>query len=94
MASLWKSYLHFELQLANETAARAIEEKQSQEIEKTQQIQDKLDDITHQQETGGEDDTKNQKIRRPLPPEPQIQYELPPEPPNEPSGVGVNKKVS
>lgn len=85
---------NFKPQVANEAAARALEEKEFLEIQKAEQIQEKLDDITHQQEIGGEEDTKNQKIRRPLPPEPQTQYEVPPEAPNEPSGVGVNKKVS
>lgn len=34
------------------------------------------------------------KFPRPLPPMPKVEYEEPPEPPIEPSGVGVNKKVS
>lgn len=33
------------------------------------------------------------KYPRSLPTEPVIQYQEPPEPPSEPSGVGVNKKV-
>lgn len=63
-------------------------------MQKAQQLQEKLNDITHQQEVVGEEENKNEKIRRPLPPEPQILYEPPPEPPNEPSGVGVNKKAN
>lgn len=75
--------------------ARAAEEKQVTETQKDQQLQEKLQDITHEQELGGEgDDGKDQNVRRPLPPEPRIQYEPPPEPPNEPSGVGINKKVT
>lgn len=79
-------------QAVNEAAVRAAEEQRVLEEQKAQQVQEKLDDIQLQQEIVGESD-QNQNVRRTLPPEPQIQYEVSPEPPDEPSGVGVNKKV-
>lgn len=72
-------------------SARAAEEDQLNEAQKEQQLKEKLEHITQEQE--GEGDSKNATVRRPMPSEPQIQYEPTPEPPNEPSGVGVNKKV-
>ncbi|KAJ8979717.1 hypothetical protein NQ317_015541 [Molorchus minor] len=54
-------------------------------------IAEALSEIAKVQQLAGEgDDTK---YPRPLPPKPVIIYEEPPEPPPEPSGVGVNKKV-
>ncbi|XP_030763853.1 LOW QUALITY PROTEIN: radial spoke head protein 6 homolog A-like [Sitophilus oryzae] len=51
-----------------------------------------LKDISkNQEEMVGE--SPKSKIPRPLPPMPKIQYEEPPEPPIEPSGVGLNKKI-
>ncbi|KAJ8954788.1 hypothetical protein NQ318_014899 [Aromia moschata] len=50
-----------------------------------------LNELAKVQELPGEGGQS--KYPRPLPPEPVILYEEPPEPPPEPSGVGVNKKV-
>lgn len=50
-----------------------------------------LGDIARRQQIEGEG---GGKYPRQLPPEPIIQYAVPAEPPSEPSGVGINKKVS
>lgn len=49
-----------------------------------------LGNIAKDQQLPGESEGK---YPRKLPPEPKIQYVEPPEPPTEPSGVGLNKKV-
>lgn len=52
-----------------------------------------LENIAKEQEIAGEADMTPVRQPRPLPPAPQIAFEPPPEPPIEPSGVGINKKV-
>lgn len=49
-----------------------------------------LGDIAKDQQFPGEG---GGKYPRKLPPEPKIQFVEPPEPPAEPAGVGINKKV-
>lgn len=57
-------------------------------------LADALENIAKEQEIAGEEaDGTPVRQPRPLPPVPQIAFEPPPEPPIEPSGVGINKKV-
>lgn len=54
-----------------------------------QQMEWILNRLKLQQEIGAEDS----KVPRPLPPEPKVIFEPPPESPEELAGIGVNKKV-
>lgn len=59
-----------------------------------QALDQALNEIEKEQAIGGEEEVKPEtKYPRPLPPAPVVQFEEPPEPPSEPSGVGVNKMV-
>ncbi|KAF7274317.1 hypothetical protein GWI33_013016 [Rhynchophorus ferrugineus] len=95
------NYLVLETELKEDEYMRK-NEKYEEEIKKgdiekvavkaNEELEKALKDISKNQvETEG--DAPKSKIPRSLPPEPKIQYEEPPEPPKEPSGVGLNKKV-
>lgn len=85
---LYKNYLVLEAELKPEEHARRNENYPQIEDIKIDSIADPLEEIKDVQ---GEDPVP--KLWETLPPLPNIQYEQPPEPPSEPSGVGVNKKV-
>ncbi|KAL1491908.1 hypothetical protein ABEB36_012429 [Hypothenemus hampei] len=97
----FRNYLILETELKeeeyvkrNETFAENAEKEVlalKNTVEPISDLDTPLQNITANQEVEGED-TKS-KVPRQLPPEPQIHYYEPQEPPSEPSGVGLNKKV-
>lgn len=91
---LFKNYLVVEAELKEEEHAKRNEVYQALAAEEYKQVAEtaELEKIGQEQEIGGE----HQEPLPPwetLPPIPKPQYEEPPEPPSEPSGVGVNKCV-
>lgn len=85
---LYKNFLILEAELTSEEHAKRNDNYAVTEDTKIDSIDDPLEQI---KDIPGEDIIP--KLWETLPPIPKIQYEPPPEPPSEPSGVGVNKKV-
>lgn len=86
---LYKNYLILEAELRPEESAKRNEnyaEAENIEINSIAESLEQIPDIV------GEDNDVP-KLWQTLPPIPKIQHEQPAEPPSEPSGVGVNKKV-
>ncbi|XP_018322478.1 radial spoke head protein 6 homolog A [Agrilus planipennis] len=100
---LYKNYYVLETELKEEEYMRRNEEqnKEEEQLLETEPPPQMLEDVQQealkaldQAEEEGEGDTKPpSKVPRPLPPIPQAIIEEVPEPPSEPYGVGVNKKV-
>ncbi|KAG5894541.1 hypothetical protein JTB14_026829 [Gonioctena quinquepunctata] len=93
-------YIIVECDLKDEEYAKRNElyqEKEGEEIEKAQEVAAEenrmakaLNEIARQQLSG---EGTSGKYPRPLPSLPAIQFQEPSEPPSEPAGVGVNRKV-
>lgn len=86
-----KNYLVVETELKDEEYAKRNENYALEDNKVDDLVADQLENITKEQEISGENELP--KLWESLPPLPKVHYEEPPEPPSEPSGVGVNKKV-
>lgn len=87
-----KNYIIVETELKDQEYAKRNENYNALVDNKVEDIvRDPMDDLPKIQDVVGEDEPP--KLWDTLPPIPKNLYEEPPEPPSEPSGVGVNQKV-
>ena len=87
-----KNYLVLEADLKDEEYVKRNENYNAAADNKIDDlVTDHLEQMKREQELPAEDALP--QLWATLPPTPRIQYEEPPEPPSEPSGVGVNKTV-